>query len=293
MEKKTDINMIDGGNRDQEAPGHNSESLANILLRKTMDQARFNKLLEIAGKDDQLRLKVLYNAGVKCLQDYNAESTAARLKDWQAAEKALGELLDQIEKSGPESEQEARGLREISDVLEYLIEAGWRVSKPTLYRHHKEKKFTPVSDGSYRRKDIDKYAKTWLKQQATGKKVKELEDQLQRQILEEDLATAKERRRKIERENSLAEGKLVDRREVENWLAGRAGILEAGLKHWIQSRVADWLRLGGGDLKKAGELINAMTRDLDEHINGYAQAKEFDAVIDGEEDEDVSVQLEE
>jgi hypothetical protein len=285
MEKKTDINMIDGGNRDQEAPGHNSESLANILLQKTMDQARFNKILEIAGKDDQLRLKVLYNAGVKCLQDYNAESTAARLKDWQAAEKALGELLDQIEKNGREPDPESRGLHEISDVLEYLIETGWRVSKPTLYRHHKEKKFTPGTDGIYRRKDIDKYAKTWLKQQATGKKVKELEDQLQRQILEEELATAKEKRRKIERENSRADGELIDRREVENWLAGRAGILEAGLKHWIQSGVAEWIRMARGDLKTAGELINTMIRDLDEHINSYAQTKEFEVMIDGEEEE--------
>ena len=188
---------------------------------------------------------------------------------------------------------EERKFATVDEVIAYLVDAGWVAKKPTIYRHRQQGKFLQKDDGQFRQKDVDRYAKTWLKQQATGKKVKELEDQLQRQILEEELATAKEKRRKIERENSLAEGKLIDRREVENWLAGRAGILEAGLKHWIQSRVADWLRLGGGDLKKAGELINAMIRDLDEHINGYAQAKEFDVVIDGEEDEDVSVQLEE
>jgi hypothetical protein len=40
----------------------------------------------------------------------------------------------------------------------------------------------------------------------------------------------------------------------------------------------------GGDVRKAGELINVMIRDLDEHINNYAQAKEYELVIDGEEE---------
>jgi hypothetical protein len=181
----------------------------------------------------------------------------------------------------------------VDEVLEYLEKAGYVAKKSTVYLHRKQGKFLPKDDGLFRQKDVDRYAKSFLKEASTGQKVKTLEDQLQRQILEEELATAKEKRRKIERENSLSEGKLIDRREVENWLAGRAGILEAGLKHWIQSGVAEWIRMSRGDLKTAGELINAMIRDLDEHINGYAQAKEFDVVIDGEEDEDVSVQLEE
>ena len=50
--------------------------------------------------------------------------------------------------------------------------------------------------------------------------------------------------------------------------------------------MADWIRVVDGDVRKAGELISAMTRDLDEHINGYAQAKEFELVIDGEEDQE-------
>lgn len=174
----------------------------------------------------------------------------------------------------------------VDEVIDYLAAGGWVAKKSTIYRHRKEGKLLPKDSGKFRQKDVDRYAQTWLKRQSTGKKVKELEDQLQREILEEELATARERRRKIERENRIAEGKVVDRGEVENWMAARAGILEAGLKHWIQSRVADWIRMSGGDLKKAGELINAMTRDLDEHINNYAQAKEFELVIDGDGEED-------
>ncbi len=184
------------------------------------------------------------------------------------------------------AQEQEKWLDNVDEVIEYLDAGGWVAKKSTVYRHRKEGKLLPKDSGKFRQKDVDRYAQTWLKQQSTGKKVKELEDQLQRQILEEELATAKEKRRKIERENSIAEGKVVDRGEVENWLAGRAGILEAGLKHWVQSRVADWIRVVDGDVRKAGELISAMTRDLDEHINGYAQAKEFELVIDGEEDQE-------
>jgi hypothetical protein len=57
----------------------------------------------------------------------------------------------------------------------------------------------------------------------------------------------------------------------------------------VQSRVADWIRAVGGDVRKAGELINAMIRDLEEHINNYAQAKGYELVIDGEEETEEEV----
>jgi len=186
-------------------------------------------------------------------------------------------------------QEQGKWFDNVDEVIEYLTAGGWVAKKSTVYRHRKEGKLLPKDSGKFQQKAVDRYAQTWLKQQSTGKKVKELEDQLQRQILEEELATAKEKRRKIERENSIADGKVVDRGEVEKWLAGRAGILEAGLKHWVQSRVADWIRIAGGDLKKAGELINSMIRDLDEHINSYAQAREFDAVIGGEDETEEEV----
>jgi len=65
-------------------------------------------------------------------------------------------------------------------------------------------------------------------------------------------------------------------------LAGRAGILIAGLKHWVQSKAAEWISLTGGNMKFTGELINAINRDLDEHINYYAANREYEVVFEGE-----------
>ncbi|HNQ00719.1 MAG TPA: hypothetical protein PKN59_00380 [Syntrophales bacterium] len=181
----------------------------------------------------------------------------------------------------------------VDEVIEYLAACGWVARKSTVYRHRKEGKFFPKENGQFRQKDVDRYARTWLKRQSTGRKVKDRLDELQEKKLLEEYEEQKEKTRKIKRQNDVEEGKLIDRADVEKWLAGRAGILEAGLKHWIQSRAADWVRMTGGDLKGVGELINAMIRDLDEHINGYAAAKEFDLVIEGEEEEGPLAQTEE
>ena len=82
-------------------------------------------------------------------------------------------------------------------------------------------------------------------------------------------------------------GLYIRREEMEIELAGRAGILVAGLKHWVQSRAADWIAAVAGDMKRTGELINLMTRDVDEHINHYAASREYEVVIEEKQGEGV------
>lgn len=182
-----------------------------------------------------------------------------------------------------DARQDEKTFATVDEVLEYLDAGGWVAKSATVYRHRKQGKFLPADNGQFRQKDVDRYARTWLKRQSTGRKVKDLEDELQRKKLEQELKNLEIEFKRKEHQLGREQGRYIEREKMEVELAARAGILEAGLKHWIQSRVADWIRMAGGDLKKAGEMINAMIRDLDEHINSYAQAKEFELVI--EEDE--------
>ena len=172
----------------------------------------------------------------------------------------------------------------IADVLDYLKQ-DWKVTKTSLYRHQREGKFLPQTDGTFLQKDIDKYSKTWLKQKSTGKRVSEKMDELQRKKMERELQNLdlEYERKKFGHEKDL--GKYIPKEQMEIELAARAGILDAGLKHWIQSRSADWIRTVDGDTKKVGELINLMNRDLDEHINSYAALTEYQVIIDAEEEE--------
>lgn len=178
--------------------------------------------------------------------------------------------------------EKIRTFPHIAAVLTYLKKQGWRVTKTSLYRHQKEGKILPGDKGKYDQKKVDKYAKNWLKQQSTGKRLSEKSDELQRKKLEQDIQLQAV---KIERENfnyKKEQGLFIPKDQMEIELATRAGILVAGLKHWVQSKAADWIAAVSGDTKKTGELINLMNRDVDEHINNYASSKEYEVVIDSE-----------
>ena len=170
----------------------------------------------------------------------------------------------------------------LAAVLKYLEDQGWRITRPSLYRHHKEGKLPPEASGTYKQRAVDKYAKTFLKLAATGKRLRETSDNLQRQKLDEEL---KNLRLKNDREKFNYEkdrGLYVPKDQMEVELATRAGILIAGLKHWVQTRAADWIAAMTGDSKRVGELINMMSIDLDGHINQYASNKEYEVIIEAE-----------
>jgi hypothetical protein len=52
----------------------------------------------------------------------------------------------------------------------------------------------------------------------------------------------------------------------------------------VQARCAEWIRTVEGDMRKIGELINLMNRDLDEHINSYAAPIDYRISIDAVEE---------
>jgi hypothetical protein len=245
-----------------------------------VDKETLEKLIADQPKEIRAKGVLLFNGAAQCAQTYQSAPTAANLRDWEAAQAALAKFSEQI---GVNDDAE-RPFPSIADVLDYLRQDGWRVTKTSLYRHQKEGKFLPQRDGSYARKDIDKYARVWLKQQSTGKRIAERTDELQRKKLDQELKNLEieyERKRlALDKEQE----KYIPKELMEVELASRAGILNAGLKHWIQSRAADWIRAAGGDTKRAGELINLMSRDLDEHINSYAAKMEYEVVVDAEEE---------
>ncbi len=137
-------------------------------------------------------------------------------------------------------------------IKEYLDDEGWQVSQSGLYKHKKEGKLAPSADGAYHQKAVDTYARTWLKRKATGKKIADEVEELQRSKLKKELE-------KLETENTRArikleveQGKYIEKDRMFLEMAARAGVLDAGLNHWIQTGTAEWIRLVDGDLKKAG-----------------------------------------
>jgi len=250
-------------------------------MRGKMDKDTLEKL--IADRPKEIRAKgiLLFNGAAQCAQSYQSAPTAANLRDWEAAQAALSKFAADL---GSQDDAE-RPFPTIAEVLVYLDVEGWKVTRASLYRHQKEGKFLPQRDGSFARKDVDRYAKTWLKQQSTGKKLGEKMDELQRLKIEKELAALDLELKRKQLAYDKDTERMIPRELVEIELAGRAGVLDAGLKHWVQSRAAEWIRTAGGDTAKVGDLINQMNRDLDEHLNSYAAPIDYRIVIDVEEEE--------
>lgn len=174
----------------------------------------------------------------------------------------------------------------IEEIYDYLSPK-WKGAKSTIYRLiNKERKLLPQDDGTFSQKSVDKFAKDWLKEKSTGKKVNEKNDEIQRRKLEEELKNIELKNAREKFNFDKDQGKYIPREQMDIELAGRAGILDAGLKHWVQSRAAEWIRTVGGDPKKIGELINLMNRDIDEHINNYASTREFQVIISGDDEQE-------
>jgi hypothetical protein len=223
-------------------------------------------------------------ASVKNQAAYAKEGTAANRKDWEDAEAALEKLASQISVSADGQDEEDKPLRNIASVLEDLRGNDWHVTQPSLYRHQKEGKIAPRRDGFYTLQAVDKYARVWLKQKSTGKKVKVKLEEFQVKRAANDIKLQDLDIEKKERDKAIAEGRLIPRDVVEIELAGRAGVLDAGIKHTIQAYSAEWIRTVGGDTNKVGEMIIQMTHRFDELMNSYASPLSYQFAIDAEEE---------
>lgn len=176
--------------------------------------------------------------------------------------------------------QKKESLDNLAVVLAYLVNDGWKITKTTLYRHKNEGRFLPDKDGSYAVETIDRYAKLHLKKSATGKKVNQETDELQQLKLEQEIDLQKI---KIDRERFNYEkdqGLHIAKDQVELNMALMYSVIFTGLRHWIQSKAPEWIALASGDIKKQGELINAMTNDLDVLSNQFSKQKEYEIVIE-------------
>lgn len=237
-----------------------------------MEKESFEKL--IADKPSSVKIKgiTLFNAFTATQKAYRDEPTTAHMRDWQTAESAFNEFVEMISGGGG-------SFSDLAQVMAYLKKDGWAVAKSSLYRHFSQGKI-PVREGMFLRADVDRYAKAWLKRKETGKRVQEETEDLHRQKLEKELKRLdieiNQRQLIYDRES----GRLMSREKMEIELAGRAIVLESGLKHLIHTSAMEWIRLVDGDAGKEGELIHHVTLALDEHLNRYSQPIDYRIVID-------------
>jgi len=133
--------------------------------------------------------------------------------------KTITENIERIENISEPGDNEAAELRfkKLADVFKYLQSQGARISRATLYRHAAEGKLLPEKGGIYKKRNIERYAKTFLKLTIDSKLLSakskiNLEDlsslQAKRLILENNLLEYKAAREKMKKERE--EGELIN-----------------------------------------------------------------------------------
>lgn len=165
-------------------------------------------------------------------------------------------------------------------VIAYLSSAGWQISQSQFYNHCKNGLLRPEQNGQYSQKAADKYAKTWLKQAATGQKINERLDRMQEEKLEHDLRASKYKMEEAEFNLGIRKNKFVPREDFELAIVGRAVAFMAHLNHTIQTETAEWIDIVNGDQARAPELVQAITRAVEQRMADFATDAEFEVILE-------------
>ncbi|MDY6879249.1 MAG: hypothetical protein SV686_03265 [Thermodesulfobacteriota bacterium] len=171
----------------------------------------------------------------------------------------------------------AEGLKNLNQVHSFLVSAGWRIAKSTLYSHFQQRKLAPdQQDGRYSFENVLTYAQHFLRRQATGRKplskkdliLQERKLKLEVEKLEEEVARARLKRQ-------VEESQYIDRDLVVFELAARAAVLDVGLTEFFGSNAETWIEAANGDLKYLPEFLGILMEHKDDLINQYSRPLEL------------------
>jgi hypothetical protein len=165
-------------------------------------------------------------------------------------------------------------------VFEHLQSTGWQIGQSQFYAHCKGGLLRPLKEGGYNQKAVDKYAKTWLKQLATGQKLNERMDRMQEEKLEADLRASKFKMEEAEFNLGIRKNKFVPREDFELAIVARAVAFMAHLNHTVQSDAAEWIDIVSGDHARVAELVQAISRAIEQRMGDFAVDAEFDVILE-------------
>jgi len=182
-----------------------------------------------------------------CLDLAKRKPTGANLKSLKKAEALLGDFRSaRYETSGETT------FASLMDVVTHLDTAGWKISKSSAYEHKDEGKIRPGVDGKYTLSAVQEYARQHLQRKdGSSPTTANLQEDKLRGHIRQISADAEMRELKLQERR----GELIPREHVEVELAARAGDLKTHLDASARSSATRIIKLVGGDVQKAPELI--------------------------------------
>lgn len=171
-----------------------------------------------------------------------------------------------------------------AQVLRYLEENGWDISKTQFYDHCRDGLLLPLrsgdNKGKYKISSIKKYADLHVRKLETGLKETSRQEQMRDEKLE--LALDRERigKERDQFELDKKRGQFIPREEFEEAIVARAVAFMAHLNHTIQTEVPNWIDIVGGDQECASDLVDAVSRSVEQRMGDFAANAEISVVFE-------------
>lgn len=246
-----------------------------MISKEALEKALENKPAEVRGK-----AVLLYNGMAQCAKAYQEEPTATNLRNWKAAETELDSYLAQISPKEPT-------FPNVSAVVQYLQDEGWKISLRTGYNHQDQGLLRPRSDGKYYKADVDAYASSLLAR-IDGSDPSDTDLERKRKA-DADTAEIITRIKRIQVE--ALEGKYIERDAFERALAQRAALFKNDLEALARGKAPEIIAKVAGDSDRAPDLIEYLLAEFELCLGRYAANVEFSVpdiglVIDDERDDE-------
>lgn len=184
-----------------------------------------------------------------------------------------------------EAAQSARqALKDVNAVLGYIAESGRKLKKTKLYQDIKIGRLKKQPDGSFKSRDVDRYAAS-LPTLGTSDKVALDAASRQRRREEAEIRRIENAAKREEFQLKVLQGKYIPREQIYLELAGRAITFSAGLKTAFESSALELIGLVDGSPRKSKNLLEFLEEKLNEALNVYAKPEEFEVLILEDEEE--------
>jgi len=161
-------------------------------------------------------------------------------------------------------------------VVAFLQGQGYKVKKSKFYADCKVGLCRMAADGSITEDEVNRYVRR-VGLQLLEKRASDPASEMLARKNEKEVERLEEQISKLRREREIIEGKYLDRGTVEMEVAGKCAVLEAGIRHLLHTRLADWLDLVAASGMAAA--MDAAQQDLNALFNEFASLDGFEVII--------------
>ena len=244
--------------------------------------ARVNAAL---SDDISLLLATRDRAKEKLLQ--NPTDTSA-LAAFEKASRLLKERM-----ADPRADEPA--FKNRAAVLKYLKDQGYKIGRQKLYNDAKAGLLRLRPDGSVPESAVQAYINDPRSRLVRPEAVAhpdqaDILSDLAVQLKEAELARVRAVTEHQELKNEIAKGKYILASDVETEMSVKAGALEAGIKHLLNTRFRECIQVVGGDPARTRAGIEFLMAGMDELLNDFARLDVIDVIVEKQEVEEIETE---